>query len=58
VTTILHPALICSICCKPVAVQTSKTDEHGRAIHEECYVLKLQLLHASEPSRKPPETES
>lgn len=37
----------CRICGKPVAVETSKTDEDGKAIHEDCYVLKVQLEHAS-----------
>ena len=39
--------LLCRICGKPVAVETSKTDEDGRAIHEDCYVLKVKLEQAS-----------
>lgn len=31
----------CSICEEPVELETAKTDECGRAIHESCYVLKL-----------------
>ena len=31
----------CSICGEAVALETAKTDECGRAIHENCYVLKL-----------------
>ena len=46
--------LVCAICQMPVAVETSKTDEHGHAVHEECYVLKIQLFQASQPPRKPP----
>jgi hypothetical protein len=38
--------LLCQICGKPVAVETSKTDENGRAIHEDCYVLKVKLEQA------------
>jgi hypothetical protein len=34
--------LICSVCGKRVNVQTSKTDESGQAVHEECYVEKIQ----------------
>jgi hypothetical protein len=33
----------CCICDQPVALETAKTDERGRAVHEECYVLKLRL---------------
>ncbi len=32
---------VCSLCNEPVEVETAKTDENGRAIHEECYVLKM-----------------
>ncbi len=31
----------CCICNNPVPLETSKTDEYGQAVHEECYVLKL-----------------
>jgi hypothetical protein len=33
---------ICSICHEPVELETGKTDEHGEAVHEDCYFLKLQ----------------
>ncbi len=32
------PPLYCPICHKPVAAETSKTNEFGIAVHEECYV--------------------
>jgi hypothetical protein len=38
--------LICAICGKPVAVETSKTDDDGKAIHEDCYVKSLKVEHA------------
>ena len=34
-----------SICDQ--AIETAKTDENGNCIHEECYVLKVQLERAS-----------
>jgi hypothetical protein len=33
----------CRICKDPVLLETSKTDEYGQAVHEECYVLNLSL---------------
>ena len=33
------PEINCSICHKPVALETAKTDEVGEAVHEECYIL-------------------
>jgi GAF domain-containing protein len=33
----------CSICNKPAALETAKTDDTGRAVHEEFYVLKLGI---------------
>ena len=34
---------ICSICKEPVTLEESKSHEHGRAIHENCYVWRIQL---------------
>ncbi len=31
----------CPVCNKPVQLETSKTDEHGHARHEECYIATL-----------------
>jgi len=35
-----QPLPACCICNTPVLLETSKTDEYGQAVHEECYVLK------------------
>jgi anti-sigma regulatory factor (Ser/Thr protein kinase) len=32
----------CGICNNPVLLETTKTDENGQAVHEECYVLKVR----------------
>jgi hypothetical protein len=34
---------MCSVCNEPVELRIAKTDEDGKAIHEECYVLRIQL---------------
>ena len=39
-------ALLCRI-GKPVPLETAKTDGDGKAIHEECYDLKVKLENAS-----------
>ncbi len=31
----------CVICKEAVPLEESKVDEHGQAVHEECYVSKL-----------------
>ena len=36
----LQQSLVCCICTGLVPLETSNTDEHGRAVHEECYVRK------------------
>jgi len=40
----------CVICKESVKLEESKADEHGQAIHEECYVARLtkysHLAHA------------
>jgi hypothetical protein len=38
-TNYLFP--LCPICGKPVTLETSKTDEQGKAVHESCYLLKM-----------------
>jgi hypothetical protein len=41
------PQTLCSICNRPVSLENAKTEEHGLAIHEECYLLKLKLKRAT-----------
>jgi hypothetical protein len=37
-----YPEISCSICSKPVGLRIDLyADEHGRAVHEECYVKRL-----------------
>ena len=47
----------CCICNSPVPLETSKTDENGQAVHEECYVLKVcavaELLNAGASTSSP-----
>jgi hypothetical protein len=38
---------LCPICNQPVPLENAKTEEHGLAIHEECYLLKMQLERAT-----------
>lgn len=38
----------CSICGNPVALEMSKTDEQGCAVHEECYVGRIVALLAAQ----------
>lgn len=43
---------LCSICHKPVKIETSKTDELGKAVHEGCYLLRVTL----KKNRTPPQS--
>ena len=43
-----HPTNTCWICGNPVDLRTSKTDEQGFAVHEECYVAKMMLESGSQ----------
>jgi hypothetical protein len=40
----------CHICNETVNLQTAKTDENGKMVHEECYVQRILKI----PWRKPP----
>jgi len=42
---------LCSICFKPVDLNSCKIDENGRSVHENCYALKL--LHSQLQLKKP-----
>gem|GEM_PF-5094589 len=35
------PVHICWICKRPVPLETCKTDEHGRTVHEACQFLRI-----------------
>jgi hypothetical protein len=41
---------LCPICNKSIYLETSKTEENGRAVHEECYI---QQLLATQPQHPP-----
>ena len=41
--------MLCSICENAVSIESAKADEYGRAIHEECYALKIKLKQATMP---------
>jgi hypothetical protein len=41
--------VLCSICEKPVSLESAKADEYGRTIHEDCYALKMKLKQATTP---------
>jgi hypothetical protein len=49
-TSPLPFSLICSVCHKPIHLETSKTDERGDAVHEECYVQDLLASLHDPPS--------
>lgn len=33
-----QPCIVCCICAGPISLETSKSDEYGKAVHEDCYV--------------------
>ena len=43
---------VCSICNKPVKPDVAATDQDGKPVHEQCYVLKMW----QEDANKPPKT--
>jgi hypothetical protein len=38
-----QPEINCSICNKPVDLETAKTDADGKTVHGECYVAAMGL---------------
>ena len=41
--------LTCSFCNEPIEIKPAKTDEYGDAVHEACYVLRMQKSQVGEP---------
>jgi len=46
---------MCFICGKSIPLEVAKTNDYGRAVHEECYVLRMKLEKATMPVRKAPD---
>src|SRR3977135_201809 len=46
------PNPICDICHKPVKLETSKTNELGKAVHERCYLLRVSSKKATSRRKK------
>jgi hypothetical protein len=51
--SVARPPVLCRICGKPVPLETAKTDEGGKAVHEYCHVLKLRLAQATKDINRP-----
>jgi hypothetical protein len=45
---------ICWICRNRVSLEKSKTDEHGRAVHEDYYLAKIHLQGGKSPQSPNP----
>jgi len=41
----------CNICHKPVKLETAKTDDSGRTVHEGCYLFKVTVEQHSAPPK-------
>ena len=41
----------CSICNKTVETETATTDDDGKAVHEECWLLNTRMEQAQKPHR-------
>jgi hypothetical protein len=58
--------IVCRICAGPISLENSKTDESGKAVHEQCYVrqtisrfrtagVAIMPLFSDEPEPMPPQ---
>jgi hypothetical protein len=50
--------LACWICGKAVDLKICKTDEHGLAVHEACYVMRIILKSQPPESHAPNRAQS
>jgi hypothetical protein len=42
---------LCAICNKPLDPKIAVTDQDGKPVHEECFVLKLRQEEAKKPPK-------
>jgi hypothetical protein len=42
---------ICSFCNEPVEFETGKTDDNGKAVHEECHATGMRLKAITPPPK-------
>jgi len=47
-----RPEHLCAVCNKPVDLKTTKTNDYGKVVHEECYVLRQALKDASQSTNQ------
>jgi hypothetical protein len=40
----------CWMCGKAVSLEACKVDEHGRAVHDDCYALMLRFRQGDRPT--------
>jgi len=50
-SSVVKQLVLCRICGKPVPLETAKTDEWGKAVHEDCYVLRIRLELATQNAK-------
>jgi hypothetical protein len=54
VMTFPEAPFLCCLCSEPIDLRTAKTDEYGKAIHEECYVLRMRMTRGMQWSLENP----
>jgi hypothetical protein len=53
ILTFRQAPFLCCLCSDPVDLRTAKADEYGKAIHEACYVLRVQMTRDIRLSENP-----
>ena len=49
-----QPQINCSICNTPVDLETAKTDDNGKAVHAECYIIAVIARQPAGPTNRQP----
>ena len=47
--------VVCQICKKPVVLELARINEHGKAVHEDCYLNSLKQIALPPNTERPPE---
>ena len=38
----MSSTVVCQICNRPVTLESARINEHGKAVHEECYLNSIK----------------
>jgi hypothetical protein len=48
-------SVLCQLCNEPVFLESARINEHGKPVHEDCYVESIKIMKPAASERTPDE---